>query len=712
MNTLALLGVLLFAGVDIGIAPDQPLPYVYMDDPVILEVRSDDDMDAAADIRVQARHHDEPVDLRLEGLKLRAQGSRWVPLEAFPAERGFYAAHVVVSGTVASSEKDLLFCRVDRPVAQGKLPLLARSGAWDEKTLLALRNAGVSEVGVDLDSPGYAAQMALAKAMRFGMVPRLRMADPAQLEQAIALVATLHQKYCGSIVRWELSCESPAEQLPAIAEALHRSGCPARVTVVVGGASEVAALLDGQLLKHLDGLVLASDGSLATERDAVLRTLASAGYERIPVHGDGAGLPEGTRREGPALVRGVLEQLAAGEASVAFDASLVYNGAVQEALPYLAGLSRRLVATQYVGALPSDDGVTALLFMAGARWLIATWSDAGQGTVPVPVEGAGELMLTDALNNPLPLPKATDGAIVLSVGPSPLLLTGSGGQAAGAAALTTAITLTRELVTDTRYAEAGHVYPKKLIERADSLTRKRNLLQQREENSEGGLRALLLDMLREFPAFEYRWQSGETPKGPTLTLVAGFARLVRALCVVEEARAEPFIEPLSDRLASCEELQSLYLTSQTADSPFAERGEQLLAEVRRLMEEARLLEAAGRTIEAHGVAALAEWRARSLNALQEGAPLAPPPPEPVAPVVEETPAEEPAPPKPEEVLEPGQPAGTRKVIHKVASGENPSIISKKYGVKLEDFMEWNKLSKRSILSIDQELKVYVEREYE
>ncbi len=710
MSAIALLGFLFFAGVDIAIAPDQPLPYVYMDDPVILELRSDRDMTADVDIRVQARHHDDPMDIRLEGLVLPAGGSYWATLDTFPEERGFYAAHVTVTGSEASAEKDLLFCRIDRPSGRDTLPVYARSDAWNRESLLALRNAGVRDIRINLALPDHASQMALAEALHFRVIPRVQATDPGGVEEAISLMTTVHQAYGNSIAWWKLACDDAPERVPKVAEALRRLGCTTPLTLVVRDVAHVPELLASNQIKYLDALVLLPNEAIVSGMKEIRRALATAGYERIPVYLDGAETPGDMRHEGPALVRNLFACMAAGADNMAFDSDLVYNGAVREALPYLAGLSRRINATRYVGRLPAGKGVTANVFREGARWLVAAWTENGRGTVSVPAEGTDDLLLTDALNNPLPLPAPAEGQLVLEVGPSPTLLTGAGGRIAGCAARMTALTLARDLAGDATLAEARPAYLTSLIVRTADLLEKEDLFQNGKQKAGSDLRPLLLDMLRVFPALEYRWQSGETPKIATLTLVAGLARLTRVLCIVEEARGEPFIEPLGDRLASCEEHQSLYLTSQTGDSPFAARGEQLLAEVRRLMEDARALAKAGRAIEAHGVAALAEWRARSLNALQEGAPLAPPPPEPV---VEETPAAEPVPPpKPVEVLEPGQPAGTRKVIHTVSRGDNPSAIAKKYGVELTAFMKWNKLSRRSILSIGQQLKVYVKRENE
>jgi LysM repeat protein len=45
-------------------------------------------------------------------------------------------------------------------------------------------------------------------------------------------------------------------------------------------------------------------------------------------------------------------------------------------------------------------------------------------------------------------------------------------------------------------------------------------------------------------------------------------------------------------------------------------------------------------------------------------------------------------------------------MHKVAKGDNPSVIAKKYGVKTEDFLKWNKLTSRARFQIGEEYVVY------
>src|SRR5690606_1315463 len=99
------------------------------------------------------------------------------------------------------------------------------------------------------------------------------------------------------------------------------------------------------------------------------------------------------------------------------------------------------------------------------------------------------------------------------------------------------------------------------------------------------------------------------------------ADLARTLCRLEGAREASFLEPLADTLARCEEYQSLYLTGVTTTPQARLRGDWLVQEVRRLMDEAETLAAANAKIEADAVAALAEWRARGLEFATKAGPL-------------------------------------------------------------------------------------------
>jgi LysM repeat protein len=55
------------------------------------------------------------------------------------------------------------------------------------------------------------------------------------------------------------------------------------------------------------------------------------------------------------------------------------------------------------------------------------------------------------------------------------------------------------------------------------------------------------------------------------------------------------------------------------------------------------------------------------------------------------------------------PAGQKQITHTVRRGDNPYVISKKYGVKLEDFLKWNKLNKNAKFQVGEKYVVYVKK---
>ncbi len=165
--------------------------------------------------------------------------------------------------------------------------------------------------------------------------------------------------------------------------------------------------------------------------------------------------------------------------------------------------------------------------------------------------------------------------------------------------------------------------------------------------------------------------------------------------------------------------------------------------MRRLVEEAELMEKAERKIEAGAIAALAEARGLCLKSAaqadvpQEAPEILPQPEIPAEipegevqegePVQEGESAtlEEKAEEKPKAKAEP-QPASGKtpsvkekqpeekaepvenepaEGVHVVVSGDNPYNIAKKYNIKLDDLLRWNSLSKKTTIHIGQKLIV-------
>ena len=145
MNTLALLLLaVLGAAVEIDLAPDQPMPYVYVDDPLIVELRADEDAEATVSVSVQAGHLQEPTEAMLGPFLLRGQGARWCAVRDIPHGRGFYTARVRVALDDAVSERTGHFCRIDRLAGAKPPPLYVCGTLPDARLLFALKAVGVN----------------------------------------------------------------------------------------------------------------------------------------------------------------------------------------------------------------------------------------------------------------------------------------------------------------------------------------------------------------------------------------------------------------------------------------------------------------------------------------------------------------------------------------------------------------------------------------
>ncbi|HRZ17409.1 MAG TPA: LysM domain-containing protein, partial [Candidatus Hydrogenedentes bacterium] len=140
-------------------------------------------------------------------------------------------------------------------------------------------------------------------------------------------------------------------------------------------------------------------------------------------------------------------------------------------------------------------------------------------------------------------------------------------------------------------------------------------------------------------------------------------------------------------------------------------GDWLLEEVRRLVQEAETADAEGRKVEGAALAMLAEARGQGLALISKAktapvpAPAAPPPAPEKAAADTPAPAKEAEPEKKPEAKAAEAPAPGTEVTHVVASGDNPYTIAQKYGVALEDLLEWNKLTKKSRLNIGDKLVI-------
>ncbi len=711
--------VLLPTAADITVAPDQPLPYVYTDDPLIIEFQAETDTTINAQLFLRADRLGINTKIELGQLDLHGNASYWHAIPDAPNERGFYTARIVMTeddGETTESQQS--FARIDRPAAQQRLPIYA--GCNEEGLLCALpavRSVGIDTIQynlLDADFGEMAEKAAAFDAALIALVTdepgRLLPEGPDDFEQT----------NCDRITRFDIAGQIGEGNGAAVPDISRMTGCSSDTSLVVSNAHAFEQLFHADpLMSVRQTTLLAPQWPQPSEIVTIKNIAAHYGQENWQVHVACPDWRPASANEAVTFVHKFLLYRAAGASSVGIDAHAVAaNGDVHPLMSYLNGLALRFESQTYVGSLPAEDDRYALVFRHGSHWLAALWSNGGPGTVAVPVDGAVSLELTDVFGNTLLLPSTENGVLELSVGNDPLYLTGIGGVTLGRAALSRVTGLCEAILEQPEFRE--HL-PNGMLDLIEGI---------KEEPRGAGSRLRFLELLRVLPQIEELWHTRRLQREVAVPALINITELIRALCLVEEDRGERFLEPLPDTLARAEELQSLYLTGSAGTAQARERGDWILSEVRRLIEEAKSLDEAGLKIEACAVGAFAEWRAHCL-AHAAHAEAAPEPmtelhtfvlPEPEdEPSTEDTEADdekEPVEPEPEpedddeaedaDEQEPDEALEYVELTHTVSSGESPYSIARKHGVSLDNLLEWNNLRRNAILRIGQELIIRVD----
>lgn len=599
--TVALLIVV--AEIEVNLAPDQPVPHVYPDDPLIVEFLPETDVRATATVELM-NSGDPPGQVTLGPLALRERHPYWAPLDGIAEARGHYRVRIRLIGNGVAMEEERTFCRIDRPLIPKDPALAASLANVEEKTLLALRGIPLGTVRLNGGQPGLEARMEKASGARFQVVLALNAIE----DKSENLAEVLSRRFAGRVARWEVDAGPESERAARAAEAIRRGGSQAPIGLAVSDKETLVALLSQGASRYVQQVVYRHETPNQADVAALRDAAAAVGYEALPVTvlcrcaGDASA--------GPRLVQHLLLHRAADVVQTAIDGAVLYDSVdFQEGYAYLSALVHKLEGAVYVGELNLLSTVHAIVFRRDAAWVIGSWTTGPSDEVVLPLGTVSELRLTDALNNPLPVPPVTKGAVTLSAGSEPFYLSGRGGDVLLQAAL---CRVRKEAGEFTARAEFQGAFPAEVADLVASFVDFAGELPERLD---------FFALLRLFPFLEKRWHEGTIPSAAAVPAMASLGRIARSLCVIEQEKGEPFLEPLSKTLAQCSEYQTLYLTNAANASAASERGEWLLAEVSRLTGEAEELALRGRPIEAGALAALAEWRARAMKFAAGAGPL-------------------------------------------------------------------------------------------
>ena len=605
MIALATHVLLLFGAgqIQVTLAPDQPVPSIYIDEPLVIEFLSPVDTTCSVDLDVYVPGQ-QALRISLGSLQLDAGRARWVPVDSLPPFYGRHAVRLLIQEDDDAREIAGQFHRIERPKVAGALPVSVNLDDFSEDLLFALQSVPVPALRVETDQ-GIALEDAVQARQLKGFDLHVRVSDGEDVgRQSLKELAASHS---AEVDVWELSTAEGPLRLLDMARAIQSGSPDARVHAVVANPEELGELLAEDTYHEIKGALLLTDGATGNPVGAAVRAAERAGYERYPLRWFPAAAGE---LEAPNdVVARLIASLSEGGAGVSVKAGDVYRlDDFGPAYDMLCAATRLLGGTTYAGRITGEEGSQGAVFRdfseegRGEAWVVALWREGpDKGSLTLPVAELTNLELLDSSGNPLPLPAGDEGSLSIQVTNVPRYLRGWGDSILAETAL-------REV----RRGAAEVLEDKALVRSLDAeTTAALKSLSSIERDAKN--RSEYLILLRSFPVIEWEWNQGTLDTAVAVPTLARLAGLARHLAVLEHRSGEPFLDPLERTLSTCAEFQRQILDETGQGFRPGPRVDWLMAEVSRLSAEAGQLAKLGRDVEAQAVAALAEWRARCLE---------------------------------------------------------------------------------------------------
>lgn len=576
MIALLLAGAL--AGVEITIGPDHPAPVAYTDEPLVVEVRGTESVVGALEVRVQPEGG-EALTMKWERIRLVENTPLWksVPLDA--AVRGRLAVTTTFAHAGNESQTTAHVFRILRPDRISRLPAQVRVCEPNKQLLYLLHHVGAHQILLCDDG-----SQALLDHFRDEAVVALEI-DPSEPLDSIAA----HGK---PLDRIDVRLGGEDVDLGEIFAAVDQRGNDFSVGLTVVEPEQLAAVTGLEVIPVIQNFTVSYSQLQDGVVEQVRKSLTNVGFENVP------GYCRFTAFDSlDDFWRRIIEARAA---RLMPDVALVESTHLLNALAFVLG------EAEYIGRLPRESEVQLQVFRRENRWVVAYWGDDEAPAVSLPVEELSSLTLRDGLNRDRPLPEWSVGSVTLHPKPSPQFLSGTGGPALAHAAWETVRSEAQH------WEDAGgdsfESLPSPLPDVIHRFAKAEDsAVYQREEFF------FLARMLRQL---EQARLSGALTPELSYEVLSRLSRILQGLCVIEQERGTPFLEPLNATLNLCEDFQQAHRN----EGIQALRGKWLDQEITRLSVRARRIAGEGRAIEASGVAAIAEWRARALLLLGESSP--------------------------------------------------------------------------------------------
>ena len=592
-----------FGQIQVTLAPDQPIPSVYIDEPLVIEFLSPVDTTCSVDLDVYVPGQ-QPHRISLGSLRLAAGRPLWVPVDSLPPFYGLHAVRLLIQENEDTRKIAGRFHRIERPNIAAALPVCVNIDDFSEDLLYALQSVPLPALRVEADKDELLEEAVRARQLK-GFDLHVRVIDAEDVgRQSLKELAASHS---GDVDVWELSTTEGPLRLLDMARAIRSGSVNARVHAVVANPAELGELLAEDTYHEIKGALLVSNGAAGSPVGAAVRTAERAGYERYPIRWFPTAAGE---NEAPMdVVWHLIAGLSEGGAGACLNAGDVYRMEdFGPAYDMLCAATRLLGGRAYIGNITGEEDSQGAVFRdlsargRGEAWVVALWRNApDKGPLTLPVAELSDLELLDASGNPLPLPAGDEGSLSIQVTNGPIYLRGWGDSILEETALQEVRRRAAELLEDGALVRSLD---------AETVAALRNL-SRFELDSKG--RSEYLILLRSFPVIEWEWNQGTLDTAVAVPALARLAGLARHMALLEHRSGEPFLDPLERTLSSCAEFQRQIRDESGQGFRPGPRVDWLMAEVTRLSAEARQLAKLGRNIEAQAVAALAEWRARCLE---------------------------------------------------------------------------------------------------
>ncbi len=591
--------------IEIVVAPDQPAPYIYADEPLVLELRVSSS--ARVEVSATARgQRGEIHEVDWGALILAPDEPHWLTWAEFPRGMGVYSLSIVLNLGMEAETLERTVCRIQRPSDAAALPAEVNVQDASMDALFALRSAGIRYIRLSGNSPDATRRIAQAQDVGFSVTIAFDGVTPLPDSHSLEEMARAE----GGVSSWEIALGRDADAFAQNVLTLRRAAPRIPVIASIETTGDAPRLFGGKMGGLCNGVALIQRSGNAAQLVEIRAVAEACGYEGLSYCSI---RPSGERPDVTDAVEDYLAGTASGFSKTVINSSKLFSES-NFSSGYMAftAMLHEVGDARYLGEITGDDRPRVHVFRDAASpggWTVAISGQGLEGESSSVFEGATVIGAVDSVGDPQPL--RGESFLGGSAGPDNRLLfvKGYGGKillrAVGSSIQREALGLlaveNHEAILSPETVEALKLWS-----------------ESPEWKSE---RFRFLTLIRAFPELEEKWHSGTIPRATAMQLISGISRLARGLAVVEHETGKPFLEPLQEMLARCGEYQSLYLTSTGAASDARARADWLFEEVNALTAQARQLAEGGRAIEADAIAAIAEWRARALSHASQAKPL-------------------------------------------------------------------------------------------